>query len=342
MALDPFQGLSAEARRRGYDPLAIMAGLGVGQQRAAEMATERQRRQAEAEQQAGQLQLQARQMTMQQEQAQRQLAESQAQRAIEMERLGMTRLQQEQEAALQGRRLDQEMLAMQRREAEAEAERQNRLQQLGLTQQGALQLEGLRQASLQQQAREAEARLLGQEKRATAAEIAKEQRAEARSKAQPSREALQIIYANKETTDEMGNKVSTPPSAEERIARARELQLLGYNIPDSFFQSLAAGQGQKKTALQSLRERLNRSPQQAPTQPATRTPVERGRAAARIQNAIGVPTSSSVFVNPVRPAITGSVAVRPLAEPDVAARQALAAKQAQDLVNYLGIGLYQP
>jgi hypothetical protein len=151
----------------------------------------------------------------------------------------MTRLQQEQEAALQGRRLDQEMLAMQRREAEAEAERQNRMQQLGLTQQGALQLEGLRQASLQQQAKDAERRLLEQEKRATAAEIAKEQRAEARSKAQPSKEALQIIYANKETTDEAGNKIVTPPSAAERVARARELQLLGYNIPDSFFAAQA-------------------------------------------------------------------------------------------------------
>lgn len=129
MALDPFQGLSAEARRRGYDPLAIMAGLGVGQQRAAELATERQRRQAEAEQQASQLQMQARQMTMQEEQAKRQLEESQAQRAIEMERLGMTRLQQEQEAALQGRRLDQELTVLQRQEAQSALDREARRQE---------------------------------------------------------------------------------------------------------------------------------------------------------------------------------------------------------------------
>jgi len=129
MALDPFQGLSAEARRRGYDPLAIMAGLGVGQQRAAELATERQRRQAEAEQQAGQLQMQARQMTMQEEQAKRQLAEQQAQRAIEMERLGMTKLQQEQEAALQGRRLDQELTVLQRQEAQSALDREARRQE---------------------------------------------------------------------------------------------------------------------------------------------------------------------------------------------------------------------
>jgi hypothetical protein len=87
--------------------------------------------------------MQARQMTMQEEQAKRQLEESQAQRAIEMERLGMTRLQQEQEAALQGRRLDQELAIQQRREAESALEREARRQE-----QEAIRMAAQREAQL--------------------------------------------------------------------------------------------------------------------------------------------------------------------------------------------------
>lgn len=114
MALDPFAKLGTQFQQKGYDPLAIMAGLGVGRRRAGELQAERQQREAEASRQAAELQMRARQM-------EQEAAAQAARREFEMKQLGMTELQQRQAAEMQQKQLDRQIAESQANEAYRQA-----------------------------------------------------------------------------------------------------------------------------------------------------------------------------------------------------------------------------
>jgi len=342
MALDPFAGLSAEARKRGYDPLAVMAGLGVGRARAGELAMEREKLDRAAQQQASEMQLRARQM-------EQEAAAQAARREYEMKQLGMTEMQQRQSAELQQKQLDRQIAEMQSNEAYRQAALAQ-APQLAAQQQAAT----AEQARLTREANAAEALLsrqaqmdiermrqktdLEREKRLETRDIAKENRLAA----QPQKEVISTIFNPIESVDDLtGVKTSTPPSASQMLERAQLLKAAGFMVPDDLItrlQSQTAPAPGAKGGLSALRQRLGATSAPAPATPARLTPVQQGKVAQRIQQALGVPMASSVVRAPLSGLADSSISVSPLdVNAQAAAQEAAARRRAieeQDAVRY--------
>jgi len=331
MALDPFAGFSAEARKRGYDPLAVMAGLGVGRARAGELAMEREKLDREAQQQAADMQLRARQM-------EQEAAAQTARREYEMKQLGMTETQQRQEAELQQRQLDRQFAEMQSNEAyrqaslaqapqlaaqqyAAQAERDRLAREADaaealLTRQAQMDIERMRQKTD-----------LDREKRLEARDIASEKRLAA----MPQKEVIAAILSPIESVNELtGVKTSTPPSAAQMLERALTLKAGGVMVPDELitrFQRQVAPAPGAKGGLSALRQRLGATSAPALSTPARRTPVQEGRVAQRVQQALGVPMASSVARAPLSGVVGSSISVSPLDVGAQAAAQQAAARR---------------
>lgn len=326
MALDPFAKLGAEFQQKGYDPLAIMAGLGVGRRRAGELQAERQQREAEASRQAAELQMRARQM-------EQEAAAQAARREFEMKQLGMTELQQRQAAEMQQKQLDRQIaesqaneayrqaalaqapqLAAQQAAAQAERDRLAREANAAealLTRQAQLDIERMRQKSDIERERRLEARDVAKEKRLAA---------------QPQKEVIATILNPIETVNELtGVKTSTPPSAAIQLERARLLKDAGFMVPDSLIERLqaqagpaGAGGSAAKGGLAALRQRLGAAPASASAAPARMNPVQQGRVAQRVQQALGVPMASAVVRTPLTGLADSSISVSPI---DVGAQE---------------------
>lgn len=93
MALDPFSQMQQRAKRSGYDPLAFMSALGVGETYAAEQRAAREREKFEAEKAARQLELEAQKLEQQR-------MEPELRRQLELEKLGIQATQAEKEQAV--------------------------------------------------------------------------------------------------------------------------------------------------------------------------------------------------------------------------------------------------
>lgn len=161
MAVDPFAQLQNQFQRQKYDPLAVMAGIGIGRSRGAELQMEQNRQRQQAEQAAAELQLRAKQM-------EQSAAGEAARRQFEMQQLGMTQKQQEAAAAAEARRLDQ---AQQEMAANA-AYRQAALAQA--PQLAAQQQAAAERLALQQQAAAAEQNRMAREANMAEAERARQ------------------------------------------------------------------------------------------------------------------------------------------------------------------------
>lgn len=278
MALDPFAKLGAQFQQKGYDPLAIMAGLGVGRRSAAELQEERQKREEEASRQASEMQLRAKQL-------EQEAAAQAARQEYEMQQLGMTERQREQEAEMQQKQLDRQIAESQANEAyrqaalaqqaelsgqqlTAQAEQARLTREAAATEallgrQGQIELEKERRKSEREREVAAEQQKIAQEKRAAAL---------------PQKEVIATILNPVETVNELtGVKTSTPPSAAVQLERALLLKDAGYMIPDALIERLqaqvgpAGEPGSAAGGLAGLRARLAKGASAgAPSAPAER------------------------------------------------------------------------